>query len=178
MSEPGNERPEHDGPPWGRWGGGPWRADGGGFGPWDPRDPRAREMRRRARLYRRAEGQRPWRRRQGFGCIFAILFLVVVGSILTATASVLSHLGPVPVVIAAVAIVAIVGALLRGVAGAARDLDSMVAATRRVEAGDYGVRLGSRAPTCHRSRSWPAASTRWSPGSRPTRNNGARSWPT
>jgi len=100
-------------------------------------------MRRRARLYRRAErNRRPWHRRQGFGCIFAILFLVVVASIVTATASVLSHLGPVPVVIAVVAVVAIAAALLRGVAGAARDLDAMLAATRRVEEGDYGVRLG------------------------------------
>jgi two-component system sensor histidine kinase BaeS len=101
-------------------------------------------MRRRARLYRRAQsGRRGWHRRQGFGCIFAILFLFVVGSIVTATASVLSHLGPVPVVIAILALVAISAALLRGVAGAARDLDAMLAATRRVEEGDYGVRLGA-----------------------------------
>ena len=65
------------------------------------------------------------------------------GSIVTATATVLSHLGPVPVVIAVLAIVAIAASLLRGVAGAARDLDAMLAATRRVEEGDYGVRLGS-----------------------------------
>jgi two-component system sensor histidine kinase BaeS len=45
------------------------------------------------------------------------------------------------VVIAAVAIVIIVTALARGVAGAARDLDRMLAATRRVEEGDYRVRL-------------------------------------
>jgi two-component system sensor histidine kinase BaeS len=92
-------------------------------------------------MYRRAQGQ-PWHRRQGFGCIFAILFLIVVGSIVTATATVLSQLGPAPVVIAALAIVGIAAALLRGVAGAARDLDAMLAATRRVEEGDYGVRLG------------------------------------
>jgi two-component system sensor histidine kinase BaeS len=135
------------GPPWGRRGPrwGPWRPDGGPFGPWDPNDPRAKEMWRaarwRARARRRAEGQRPWRRRQGFGCIFAILFLVVVGSIVTAIASLLSHLGPIPVVIAGIAVVAIVASLARGVAGAARDLDRMLAATRRVEEGDYRVRL-------------------------------------
>jgi two-component system sensor histidine kinase BaeS len=99
-------------------------------------------MRRRARLYRRAQAQsQPWHRRQGFGCIFAILFLIVVGSIVTATATVLSRLGPIPVVIAVLAIVGIATALLRGVAGAARDLDAMLAATRRVEEGDYSVRL-------------------------------------
>ncbi len=98
-------------------------------------------MRRRARLYRRAQNRQPWHRRQGFGCLFAILFLVVVGSIVTATASFLSHLGPLPVIIAIVAVIAIAAALLRGLAGAARDLDAMLAATRRVEDGDYSVRL-------------------------------------
>jgi two-component system sensor histidine kinase BaeS len=130
------------GPPWAP----PWvrrRADWGQFGPWDRRDPRYREMRRRARMYRRAQAQgAPWHRRQGFGCIFAILFLLVVGSIVTATATVLAQLGPVPVVIAVFAVVAIAASLLRGVAGAARDLDAMLAATRAVEDGDYSVRLG------------------------------------
>jgi two-component system sensor histidine kinase BaeS len=84
----------------------------------------------------------PWRRRQGFGCIFFVLFLVVVASIVTAVGSFLSHLGPVPVVIAIVGAVAIVASLARGMAGAARDLDTMLAATRRVEEGDYGVRVG------------------------------------
>jgi signal transduction histidine kinase len=90
-----------------------------------------------------ARGRRgPWRGRPGFGCIFAILFLVVVASIVTAVGSVLSHLGPVPVVIAAIAVVAVIAALARGTAGAASDLDKMLAATRRVEEGDYGVRVG------------------------------------
>ena len=154
MTEPVSKRPDPEGawgsgrggPPWGPGGGppwGPWRADRGRFGAWDRRDPRYREMRRRAYLYRRMDGRRgPWFGRQGFGCIFGVFFLVVVGSIVTATASLLSHLGPVPVVIAALAVVAIAATLLRGVAGAARDLDSMLTATRRVEAGDYGVRLG------------------------------------
>ena len=121
---------------------GPWRADGGRRGPWDPRDPRAREIRRRMRATRRNQGRGGWRRRQGFGCIFAILFTIVIASIVTAAASVLSHLGPLPVVIAILAVVGIVTGLLRGVAGAARDLDAMLAATRRVEEGDYSVRLG------------------------------------
>ncbi len=121
-----------------------WRADRGRYGPWDRRDQRYREMRLRARLYRRSQAQgAPWHRRQGFGCIFAILFLIVVGSIVTATATVLSQLGPIPVVIAVLAVVAIAAALLRGVAGAARDLDAMLTATRRVQDGDYSVRLGS-----------------------------------
>jgi two-component system sensor histidine kinase BaeS len=98
-------------------------------------------LRNRARYMRRRD-RRPRRFRQGFGCIFAVVFFVVVASIVTAVGSVLSHLGPVPVVIAALGVVIIVAALARGLLGAARDLDRMLAATRRVEEGDYGVRLG------------------------------------
>ena len=130
---------------------GPWRADQGRRDAWeawrtrgwDRNDQFARGMRRRAWLARRRDGQhRPFRARQGFGCIFGILFLVVVASIVTAVGSFLSHLGPVPVVIAIIGVIGIVASLARGMAGAARDLDKMLAATRRVEAGDYGVRLG------------------------------------
>lgn len=129
-----------------------WRADQGRRDAWrdwarhqgwDRNDEFARGFRRRARLQRRFEHHRPpWRRRQGFGCIFGVAFLVVVASIVTATASVMSSLGPVPVVIAIIAAVAIIASLARGMAGAARDLDKMLAATRRVEEGDYSVRLG------------------------------------
>jgi signal transduction histidine kinase len=83
-----------------------------------------------------------WRGRPGFGCLFGVLFVVVVTSVVTAVGSILSRLGPVPVVIAAIAVVVVIAALARGTAGAARDLDTMVAATRRVEDGDYGVRVG------------------------------------
>jgi two-component system sensor histidine kinase BaeS len=100
-----------------------------------------RMMRRRAR-YRRGRPGGPWRFRQGFGCIFGILFLVVVASILTATATVLSNLEPIPVVITLLVIVGVLAALARRTAGAARDLDAMLVATRRVEEGDYSVRLG------------------------------------
>jgi two-component system sensor histidine kinase BaeS len=100
-----------------------------------------RMMRRRARYMRQRRGG-PWRFRQGFGCIFAILFLIVVASILTATATVLSNLEPIPVVVTALVVVGVVAALARGTAGAARDLDTMLAATRRVEEGDYAVRVG------------------------------------
>ncbi len=84
----------------------------------------------------------PRRFRQGFGCIFVVLFLVVITSVVTAVGSILSRLGPVPVVVAAMAVVIVIAALARGMAGAARDLDTMLAATRRVEEGDYGVRVG------------------------------------
>jgi signal transduction histidine kinase len=104
------------------------------------RDHRA-EMRRR-----RAEGEwgPRWRRgpRRGFGCLFGVVFLVVAASILLATASLLSALGPIPVVIAAVAVIGFLAVLARGLGFAARDLDAMLAATRRVESGDYSARVG------------------------------------
>jgi two-component system sensor histidine kinase BaeS len=126
-----------------------WRADRGRTRPWndpdwDIHEPWARQMRRRARYARRqdARGGAPWHRRQGFGCLFALLFLIVVGSLVTAMASVLSNLGPLPVIIVAAVGIVLVAGLLRGAIGAARDLDRMVASTRRVEDGDYGVRVG------------------------------------
>ncbi len=88
-------------------------------------------------------GGRPFgHRRQGFGCLFAIVFLVVVASIVAALASFISQLGPLEVFIAAVAAIVILAALLRGLRGAAIDLDRMLAAIRRVEDGDYAVRVG------------------------------------
>jgi two-component system sensor histidine kinase BaeS len=109
-------------------------------------DPYARQVHRRARFARRVVRKGPWPPHQGFGCLFGIIFLVVGASIViaivSATASLLSHLGPLPVVVAAIAVLAVVAALLRRTADAARDLDRMLAATRRVEDGDYGVRLG------------------------------------
>jgi two-component system, OmpR family, sensor histidine kinase BaeS len=135
----------------------PPRADRGrrdAWGPWgradrDWRDPFAREMRARARLAHqrqrqqmRRQGNHSWRRRQGFGCLFGLLALIVIGSVVAVIASLLSSLGPVPVVLAIVAAVTIIGAAARGLFGAGRDLDRLLGAVRRVEDGDYTVRLG------------------------------------
>jgi two-component system, OmpR family, sensor histidine kinase BaeS len=145
VSDAGGEPPRDEAPPGDAPGYGPpwrWRSDHGGHGPWASHDPEVHwRMRHRAQMMRGRRGG-PWRFRQGFGCIFGILFLIVVASMVTAVGSVLSHLGPIPVVIAALVVVAIVAALARGMSGAARDLDMMVAATRRVEDGDYSVRVG------------------------------------
>jgi hypothetical protein len=62
------------------------------------------------------------------------------------------------VLIAALGAIIVLASLARGVAGAARDLDRMLAATRRVRRR-LRVRLGD-AVDLLRSRSWPAASTR------------------
>lgn len=136
---PGNGPGWHHGPPWHR------RSDHGGFGPWAGLDPEARRtMRRRARFMRRQRerGGVPWGPPRGFGCIFAVLFLIVIASVVTAAGFLLSRLEPVPVLITAVVAVAVIAALARGTAGAARDLDAMLDATRRVEEGDYAVRVG------------------------------------
>jgi two-component system sensor histidine kinase BaeS len=115
----------------------------------DAGDPFDRRRRAWARHHGPHQGPHPWgrsqatwRRRQGFGCLFGILFLIIVTSIVAALASLLSFLGPIQMVIAAVVVIAILAALLRGLVGAGRDLDRMLGATRRVEVGDYRVRVG------------------------------------
>ena len=52
-------------------------------------------------MRRRAARQGGFRRRQGFGCLFALVFLLVAGSLVAAAAFILSQLGPVPGIIAA-----------------------------------------------------------------------------
>jgi signal transduction histidine kinase len=101
------------------------------------------EWRARRAEFRRRRAERGWGPRRGFGCLFGIVFLVVAASILIAVATLLSSLGPVPVVIAVVAIVGFLAVLARGLGAAARDLDAMLAATRRVQDGDYSVRMGT-----------------------------------
>ena len=102
-------------------------------------------MRRRIRAGQRREWQRERRlgiRRQGFGCLFGFVFLVVVASILATLATLISQIGPLQFVIVLVVAIALLAALLRGLFGAGRDLDRLLVATRRVEDGDYAVRLG------------------------------------
>jgi len=87
----------------------------------------------------------PWARRgrwRGFGCLFALLFLIVTGALVAATATALSHLGPVSGVIAVIVVVAALVALSRGLRRSAGTLDELVDATARVESGDYTVRVG------------------------------------
>lgn len=153
MSDPETGRPsEEDGGARRRW--------AGGFRQWDRDDPKLRDRLRRRAAYMRGRGRREWRegrewggppwgggrpwgrRRPGFGCLFGLLFLVVVASLVTATATLLARFEPIPIAIAALVLLFVLARLARGTAGAARDLDRMLAATRRVEDGDYGVRLG------------------------------------
>jgi two-component system, OmpR family, sensor histidine kinase BaeS len=108
-----------------------------------PEDWRAyrREMWRR----RRAGEWGEWhgRPRPFFGCLFAIVFLVAVWAVITTVATAFSYLGPVPVVIAIAIVVAALVAVSGGFRRSAGTLDSLVDATRRVEAGDYTTRVPS-----------------------------------
>jgi two-component system, OmpR family, sensor histidine kinase BaeS len=108
------------------------------------RDAMRREMRRRARFMRRRERGGPHGRfRQGFGCLFGLLFLVIVGSLIVVVATLLSTFGPLPAVIVAVTFIAILVGMGRTLAVVAITLDGMVDATRRVAEGDYAVRVGT-----------------------------------
>jgi len=89
-------------------------------------------------------GRRRWRRRRGFGCLFALLFLVVAGSLIATTGYVLSHFGGLAGFIALAVVVAILVGVGRGLRSAAATLDELVEATRAVEAGDYTVRVGPK----------------------------------
>ncbi|HEV8403643.1 MAG TPA: ATP-binding protein [Candidatus Limnocylindrales bacterium] len=117
------------------WDGGDWRA--------------AREEWRRRRM--REAGRNgaygpPWaRRHRGFGCVFGLLFLFVIGSLVAAMAIVISQLGPLPGLVALAVIVAVLIGMGRTLFLTARTLDRLVDATRRVEAGDYSVRVGAPA---------------------------------
>jgi two-component system sensor histidine kinase BaeS len=89
---------------------------------------------------------------RGFGCLFGVLLLVAGSAVVVVVSVVLSAVGLVtggrpPGLLHLAAFVVIVvgllvvGAAARLVGGTARILDDIVAATRRVEAGDYDVRV-------------------------------------
>jgi signal transduction histidine kinase len=87
----------------------------------------------------------PWRAgrgpRRGFGCLFGLVFLLVLGSIVAFAASLVSTAGPLATFVGAIALiglVAMLGATFRRTAGT---LDELVEATRRVETGDYAARV-------------------------------------
>ena len=91
---------------------------------------------------RRRGGPPGWGPNRGFGCIFGLLFLVVAGSLVSATAFVLSRLGPLPGIVALAVVVLVLVGMGRTLRSSAGTLDELVRATRAVEAGDYSVRVG------------------------------------
>ena len=98
----------------------------------------------RREMWRRRGGWGPPGHRRppaiGFGCFF-LLFGLIVGSLVATAAAVISNIGPVPAIVSAV----VVGALIVGVASAfvriGRTLDSLGDAVERVEGGDYSTRV-------------------------------------
>jgi signal transduction histidine kinase len=118
--------------------------------PWAPGDWPSRDDWRRRRMESLAQdgpGGPPWAGRRGFGCVFALLFLFVAGSLVAGMAIVVSQLGPVPGIVALVAVVLVLAWMGRTLFLTARTLDRLVDASRRVEAGDYSIRIDTR----HRS---------------------------
>jgi len=89
----------------------------------------------------------PWAGRRGFGCLFGLVFLLVVGSLVAAMGVVLSRLGPLPALVVLGVFLAVVIGMGRTLFLTARSLDALVDATRKVGAGDYTVRVGRRGPT-------------------------------
>ncbi len=119
-----------------------------GVGAWDRDQWRsARQEWRRRRMAEAALDGRmgpPCARHGGFGCVFGLLFLFVVGSLVAGTTIVVSQLGPVPGLVALAVVIAVLVGMGRTLFLTARTLDELVDATRRVEAGDYTVRVDVR----------------------------------
>jgi signal transduction histidine kinase len=95
----------------------------------------------RREMWRRRGARGPRRRPGlGFGCFF-LLFGLIIGSLVATAAAIISNFGPVPAIVSAV----VVAALVVGVASAfvriGRTLDSMEEAAERVQEGDYAVRV-------------------------------------
>jgi signal transduction histidine kinase len=67
---------------------------------------------------------------------------VVAGSLLAVAAFVLSHTGPFPGFVVLLLLVIVLVAIGRTFRNTGRTLDRLVEATRRIEAGDYSVRVG------------------------------------
>ena len=123
---------------WGWWGEPPkdpppWWPDGE---PWPPRRSGPPWADRRRRPFMR-----------GFGCLFALIFLIAVAGLIAVMSSLVSRAGPVGVLAQFLGVALLVGAVV-GLAGAARTfrrsastLDGILEAAGRVEAGDYSARV-------------------------------------
>lgn len=144
--------PLREGPAWGQ--GPPWREGPGwdstqawrGGPPWAAR----RAAWRRQRGWGRAGG--PWRARRGFGCLFAVVMLVAVSTVIVVGSIPLAAVGLLgggSSVVQAAALVVLGAAVLalvvvgRTVGRTAATLDGVVAAARRVGEGEYDIRVAA-----------------------------------
>jgi two-component system, OmpR family, sensor histidine kinase BaeS len=109
----------------------------------DDRPPEDWDRYRREMWRRRRAGEwhgRPWPF-PFFGCLFALVFLVVAWAVITTVSTAFANLGPLPVAIAIVVVIALLAVLSGGFRRSAGTLDTLVDATNRVEAGDYTTRV-------------------------------------
>ncbi len=156
QGEGGRDRPPRTprrgrspGPPPPGWSESDWQTASEGWARRSRPDLRAvRDEFRRRRMEEAARedliGRPRWMRHRGFGCVFGLLFLFVIGSLVAGMAIVVSRLGPIPGIVALLAVVAVLVGMGRTLFLTARTLDRLVEATRRVEAGDYTVRVDVR----------------------------------
>ena len=77
----------------------------------------------------------------GFGCLFFLFFLLIVGSLVALAATAVSTIGWLPVVVVGLVVFGMLMAMVRFFGRTGAKLDELVEATRRVEAGDYSVRV-------------------------------------
>jgi signal transduction histidine kinase len=76
-----------------------------------------------------------------FGCLFAIFFGLFVGWIVAATIVFLSNFASLPAFVVAIVVLLVILAAGRRLRRSAHTLDDLVAATDRVESGDYSMRI-------------------------------------
>jgi signal transduction histidine kinase len=85
------------------------------------------------------------RRRGGFGCLFGLLFaflaLVVLGSVVAVAGIVVSSFGWLATLVVLALLLVVAGGVFAALRRSALVLDDLLEATRRVEAGDYTVRV-------------------------------------
>jgi two-component system sensor histidine kinase BaeS len=149
--DPGRGRPRRGrpAPPPPGWTPSEWESAQAGWGRLRRGDMRtAREEWRRHRMEEMSRGgidrRPPWARWRGFGCIFGLLFLFVIGSLVAGMTLVVSHLGPVPGLLALAVVIGVLIWMGRTLFLTAQTLDRLVDATGRVETGDYSVRVDVR----------------------------------
>ena len=126
-----------------------------------PADGGSRDQREafRAELARRRARERgwgppdghgpPWARgerrgpRRGLGCLFFLIFLFVAAVLFAIAFSIVQAAGPFVGLLAVVVVLLLLIGLGRIMRRNLRLLDDLLEATRRVEGGDYSVRIGS-----------------------------------
>ena len=92
----------------------------------------------------------PWARsgewrgpRRGFGCLFFLVFLFVAAVLISIALTIVQWAGPLAGILAILVVAALLVGLGRAMRRNLRTLDRILDATRRVEGGDYTVRVGT-----------------------------------